>query len=161
MFFIFIKTFSKSRVFEVNPLLHDERIRKEVEKLEKARIDRKLREYKKQRGVNVIRNFNSVELKNEELPHWRFEIEKKTYRDPIETAVSERGGSSKYGAVSRRDFNKTIKLKNTSKKTKEPLFNVEVNIDDNYRTEKLEIFADDDPAKLSESFSRKYGMDLI
>ena len=94
------------------------------------------------------------------MPQWRFEIEKKTFRDPIEIAVNDRGGSNKSDTVSRRDFNKTIKFDKNSRRIKEPLFNVEVNIDDNYRTERLEIFADDDPSKLAESFTRKYGMEF-
>lgn len=97
-------------------------------------------------------------MKTEEFSQWRFEIEKKTFRDPIEIAVNDRSGSHKSDTVSRRDFNKTIKFDKNSRRIKEPLFNVEVNIDDNYRTERLEIFADDDPSKLAESFTRKYGM---
>lgn len=158
-FYLVIIYYSKSRIFDINPLLHDERIHKEIEKLEKARIDKKLLEYKKQRGINVIKDYSSVDLKNEVLPNWRFEIEKKTYKDPIELAINQPGNSTgKDITISRRDFNKTMKLNNNLTRTvREPLFNVEVNIDDNYRTEKLEIFADDDPAKLAESFSRKYG----
>ncbi len=143
-------------------MLHDEKIKKEIEKLEKARIDKKLVEYKKQRGINVIKNFNSADLKNEELPKWRFEIEKKTLKDPIELAVHERGNSSgKNKTISRRDFDKTIKLNTNLRTIREPLFNVEINIDDNYRTKKLEIYPDDDPAKLAESFSKKYGSEFI
>jgi len=73
----------------------------------------------------------------------------------------ERGGSIKNKTISRRDFNKTMKLQNTLRGHREPLFNVEVNIDDNYRTERLEIYADDDPSKLAQSFSRKYGNGLL
>jgi hypothetical protein len=91
-----------------------------------------------------------------EKPKWRFEIEKKTFKDSIQYAVNEPEGSTKNIEISRRDFDKTLKFKNANVRTQEPLFNVEVNIDDNYRTEKLEIYAHDDPAKLAESFGRKY-----
>jgi len=68
-----------SHVFEVNPLLHDELVKKEVERFERARIERKINEIQKKKGINNLKQYKNVDvlLKEEELGSWNFAMEKK------------------------------------------------------------------------------------
>ena len=50
-----------------------------------------------------------------------------------------------------------MKYKNTVTTTQEALLNIEVNIDDTNRIEKLEIYPNDDPIQVAETFCSKYG----
>lgn len=61
--------------------------------------------------------------------------------------------------VTRADFNKTLKNKSI-RNQREPLLNIEVNIDDNNTVEKLEIYSTDNPMTVAENFCRKYGMNI-
>jgi hypothetical protein len=97
-------------------------------------------------------------LTEEELPTWSFGIEKKTYKDTI-TIMNSTNKEDRQArtTVSRRDFDKTFKFKDSVRSHQEPLLNIEVNIDDNNRVEKLEIYPNDDPIRVANSFSKKYG----
>lgn len=70
----------------MNPLEHDELNKKEADRYEQARILKKIAEIQKKKGLMNLKqynNFNSL-LKEEELPPWRFEIEKKNNKDTFD-----------------------------------------------------------------------------
>jgi len=86
-----------------------------------------------------------------------FEIEKRTFKDNIDSMNrSERRNNS---SGKKSDFMKTVVggksvIKQT---TREPILNIEVNIDDNNRIEKLEIYPNDDAMNVADEFCSKYG----
>jgi hypothetical protein len=87
-----------------------------------------------------------------------FEIEKRTFKDNIDSMNrSERRNNS---SGNKNDYMKTVVggksvIKQTT--TREPILNIEVNIDDNNRIEKLEIYPNDDPMNVADEFCTKYG----
>jgi hypothetical protein len=88
------------------------------------------------------------------MPSWNFEIEKKTFKDTIE--IQNKTERRTKSSMTRADFLKTIKAKTTGQ-NREPLLNIEVNIDDTNRVEKLEIYSNDDPMLVADQFCSKYG----
>jgi len=68
-----------AHVFEVNPLLHDELVKKEVERFERARVEKKLQEIQKKKGINNLKQYKNLDvlLKEEELTSWNFGLERK------------------------------------------------------------------------------------
>jgi hypothetical protein len=142
-------------VFEVNPLQHDEMVKKEAERFEHARILKKITDIQKKKGVTNLKrcnDFNSL-LKEEELPEMVFNLEKKSNKETFDNFDKKEKGIK--GNISRSDFNKTVQVKSS---VNDPLLNIEVNIDDNNKIEKLEIYKGDDPIKISENFCKKHGL---
>jgi hypothetical protein len=146
-------------VFEVNPLIHDKFVEKEVKRFEKARIERKIVEIQKKKGINNLKTVKNLEelLVDEDYPSMTFEIEKRTYKDNID--VMNRSERITQSNATKNEFMKTVVggksvIKQT---TREPLLNIEVNIDDNNRIEKLEIYPNDDPMHVADEFCSKYG----
>lgn len=148
---------SKSQIFEVNPLVHDKIIEKDIKRVEKARIERKFTELQKRKGLlnlKGVKNLDSI-LLEEELPAWDFTIERRTNKDTIE--MISRPERRTKSVVTRRDFGKTLKNK-SHRNRRDPLLNIEVNIDDNNRVEKLEIYSNDDPMQVADTFCATYGL---
>jgi hypothetical protein len=83
-----------------------------------------------------------------------FHIEKRFNKDTIE--IQNKSEKRNKSAMNRSDFFKTMK-----DKAKEPLLNIEVNIDDHNRVEKLEIYSNDDPILVADKFCHKYGKILF
>jgi len=152
-----------SHVFDVNPLLHDEMVQKEVERFERARIEKKIAEIQKNKGIMSLKQFKNLDvlLKDEELVSMKFGLEKKTYKDSIDIHSKQEKKSPSHNVnMSRDNFNKTVKFNKTNgtNSNQEPLLSIEVNIDDSNRLEKLEIYPNDDPLLAAETFCRKYGL---
>ncbi len=132
---------------------------KEVKRFEKARIERKIIEIQKKKGINNLKTVKNLEelLVDEDYPSMTFEIEKRTFKDNIDSMNrSERRNNS---SGKKSDFMKTVVggksvIKQT---TREPILNIEVNIDDNNRIEKLEIYPNDDAMNVADEFCSKYG----
>jgi len=64
----------KDEVFQANPIQNDEDVKKKVERYERARIERKLCELKKNKGVNNLKNVSNNEeiiKKEEEHNQWK------------------------------------------------------------------------------------------
>jgi len=76
-----------SSLFDVNPLIHDELIKKEVERFERARVEKKIQELQKKKGINNLKMFKNLDvlLKEEDLPNWNFSIERKCHKESIDT----------------------------------------------------------------------------
>lgn len=106
-------------------------------------------------NLKQFKNLDAL-LIEEDLPHWDFSLEKKTYKDTIEMAQApDRRTKSN---VTRADFNKTMKFGGSRRIDKsEPLLNIEVNIDDSNSIQKLEIYSNDDPTVVVGNFCKKYG----
>jgi hypothetical protein len=77
-----INTF-KEKIFQENPLVHDKNVKKEVERFERARLERKIVELKKKKGIMNLKQLKNLELllKGDENKPWGFEVEKKTFKD--------------------------------------------------------------------------------
>jgi len=147
-----------SHVFEVNPLIHDEVVKKEVQRLEQARIEKKLDELQKKKGITNIKLFKNIDsiIKEEDLTAMQFSIEKKTYKDTFDHKdIYTR--KSKSITPSRDTFNQTMRFKGKSSGV-QPLLYIDVNIDESNHQEKLEIYPNDDPMIVSENFCLKYGL---
>ena len=74
-------------MFDVNPLLHDKMVQKEVERFERARIEKKIAEIQKKKGITNLKQFKNLDAllkEEEELPQWNFGLEKKTYKDTLD-----------------------------------------------------------------------------
>jgi hypothetical protein len=157
MYLLFIKIFiSNSHVFEVNPLAHDKYIEKEYNRFEKARVEKKLTEIQKKKGVTnlkILKNLDAL-LLDDALPNMNFQIEKRFNKETIEN--QNKSEKRKKSAMNTSDFFKT-----TNTKAREPLLNIEVNIDDHNRVEKLEIYSEDDPILVADKFCHKYGKILF
>jgi hypothetical protein len=76
----------KTDVFQTNPIQNDEDVKKKVERYERARIEKKLCELQKKKGVNNFKNVSNIEemIKKEEHTPMKFGIESKTYKDTFE-----------------------------------------------------------------------------
>jgi len=145
-----------AHVFEVNPLLHDELVKKEVDRFERARVEKKIQELQKKKGINNIKQYNIDELiKEEELPCWNFAMERKNHRETIET--TNRNEKKAQSNSTRQEFKKTVRETKMEMK-REVLLNIEVNIDDSERVEKLEIFPNDNPLVVVEEFCKKFDL---
>jgi hypothetical protein len=61
-------------------------VKKEAERLERARIEKKIAEIQKKKGISNLKQLKNLDalLKEESVPNWNFNIEKKTYKDTIE-----------------------------------------------------------------------------
>jgi len=145
-----------SHVFDVNPLLHDELIKKEVERFERARVERKLQEIQKKKGINNLKQYKNLDLllKEEDLPLWHFGIERKNHRESIELSNRKEKNYS-VNTQTRSSFKQTNKTKQNAKNV---LLNIEVNIDDSNRIEKLEICQNDDPMSVVDAFCTKFNL---
>lgn len=158
--------FSKTEVFEENPLIHDEKVKQNMERLERARIERKIMEYQKKKGITDLKNFGNLEelLKEHELPGWQFGMEKKTYKDSIEISTmkakkSENPNITRDGKIEFiLGFSHTMRKKTGSSQKEEPLLNIEVNIDNKNRVERLQVFPNDDPNQVAEDFCSKFSL---
>jgi len=118
----------KHEVFETNPIKDDKDIKKRIERYERARIEKKLCELQKQKGVNNFKNVANIEemIKKEEHTPWHFGIEAKTYKDTFEVRK-----------VQEKKDMKTTKLKQTvNDQAKEIFINNETqnNVENNSNT---------------------------
>jgi len=82
-------------------------------------------------------------------------LRKKTNKDTIENQNKTEPKKTNQN-VSRREFGNTIKFKGTAS-NEEILISLDVNIDYN-RVEKLEIYPNDDPVTVVNSFCKKYSL---
>jgi len=133
--------FSERKIIE-NPL-----VKKEYDRLQKARFDRKLQDYKLQRGVVInTKNFNSVEeiAKEEDFVPICFHIEKHHFKDTFQT-TQFREERQKIGSP-RIEKERSEKI---------PILQFEFAVS-RTKVEKIEIFADDDPYLFAEEFSYKF-----
>jgi hypothetical protein len=96
----------------VNPLIHDENVKKEVERFERARLERKIADIQKKKGISNLKQLKNLDvlLKDEELPSWNFNIEKKTYKDTINNLTN---GS--FDNTNNKDTRKSLSLTRDSK----------------------------------------------
>jgi len=86
-----------SSLFETNPLVHDELIRKEVERFERARIERKVNELQKKKGISNIKMFKDLDslLKEEDgSSSWNFSLEKKYNKESIDSIARKENNNS-------------------------------------------------------------------
>ena len=135
-------------------MINKELIEKEVKRIEKARLEKKIIESQKKKGIynlKGLKNYDSL-LDEEELPNFNHSLEKRFFKDTIESMNK----SQSIKTESKSDFFKTFR--NTRTSLREPLLKIEVNIDDKNGVEKLEIFAEDDPLIVAKDFCEKYGI---
>jgi len=136
-------------------------VKKEVERFERARIERKINEIQKQKGINNLKQYKNIDilLKEEELPGMNFHLEKKYHKETIDTTLKkEKKIAVNQNNITRPDFKKTMKNTKATTQNQEVLLNIEVNIDDSNRVEKLEIYPSDDPLAVVDSFCKKFGL---
>lgn len=131
-------------------MIENDLIRKECERLQKARFDRKLKEYQISRGIYKPKAFNSVDeiMKEDDYQPIVFYLEKSVFKDTFDTA---------HFKEKNQILSPTRKKNDEEKKKKEikPVLSLEVNIT-RTKKEKLEIFAEDDPYLVAEEFSKKF-----
>ncbi len=135
-------------------MVDKELVEREVKRIEKARLERKIVEVQKKKGIYNLKGLKNIDalLDDEELPTWNHALERKFHKDTLENFNVTQSSKSD----TRSDFLKTFRHTKTS--LREPLLNIEVNIDDKNGVEKLEIYADDDPMLVAKDFCEKYGM---
>jgi hypothetical protein len=147
--------------------LHDEGVRKETDRYEKARIEKKIKELVMKKGINNLKHAKDLEqmLKDDELPAWNFNLEQRSNRDTIEFTQTKRSKSitpNDTNGITRDLFNQTLKFTNKnkrfSKENAQPLLYIDVNIDEGGKMEKLEIYPGDDPMIISSNFCKTYGL---
>ena len=80
------------KIFQENPLVHDKNVKKEVERFEQARLERKIVELQKKKGINNLKQLKNLEdlLKGEENKAWGFDVEKKTFKDTFNNFNKDR-----------------------------------------------------------------------
>lgn len=159
-----------------DPLVHIEMDRKE-----RSRVEKKLKNLLYKRGYNNLNKINNIEDMireeniEEELPQFKFDNEKKSNKEtfnkytsgdyrvnnknctgrPKRNTVMEEHSlySKRYTNApnSHNSRNMTMNLLSS------PLFVLEIKIDD-LQNEKLEFFAQDDPILVADRFCLKYGL---
>jgi hypothetical protein len=138
-------------------MINKELVEREVKRIEKARLERKILEAQKKKGIYNLKALKNVDtlLDDEELPSFNHSIERKFHKDTIDSF----NRSQIMKTETKSDFFKTFR--NTRTSFGEPLLNIEVNIDDKNTVEKLEIFANDDPVMVAKNFCEKYGNSFL
>ena len=143
--------------------MNDKAIDKEVKRIEKARIERKINELQKKKGINNLKELKNLDalLIDEELPSWNFSIERRFFNDTIEMETQMKTEFKNNMTFTKEDFNRTVRHNKTNRLSREPLLKIEVNLDENNRVQKLEIYSNDDPSRVAENFAKKYGKNIF
>ena len=142
-------------IFSLNPMEKDQYFQKEVSRMEEARVRKNVENMQSKLGVTNIRMFQNTldnSFNNEILPTMRFDIEHKSNKESFDSFKKKRNN---YKTIT----SSTIDGKKGDLKDEiAPLLKVEVNIDDNNKIVKLEIYPGDDPIKITEDFCAKHGL---
>ena len=66
---------------------NDEKVKILIEKKERARIERKICDIQKKKGINNLKNFKNIEelLKDEKVPSFKFGLETKRDKETFES----------------------------------------------------------------------------
>jgi hypothetical protein len=138
--------FRNPLVFEINPILEDEQVKKETDRLERARIEKKLADLIKKKGVLNLRNFNDIESivkEDRNLRPFDCSIEVKSNKDTFNIFRQEK----RLTATSTSPVKKKYVQKSES-----PIPMLSINIDMGDRIEKINIYPQDDPMVIAEYF---------
>jgi hypothetical protein len=165
------KTCLDMRIFKVNPLENDKYIKKEIERKERARIDRKISELQKEKGNSNLKNFSSIEeLFNVPTRNiyksMVFSIDKKTNKDTF-SSYSKVNSSKKTYSEEKKIIQSQSFLDNDDIQKEsqvgndDVLLRLDVNIDDNNRIEKLEIFKWEDVNEVINKFCNDFDISDI
>lgn len=165
------KTSLNMKIFTVNPLENDKNIKKEIERKERARIDKKISELQKEKGNSNLKNFTSIEelfnvpTRNLYKP-MVFSIDKKTNKDTF-SSYSKLNSYKKTYSDEKKIIQSQSFLDNDDEKkdsqvgNEDVLLRLDVNIDDNNRIEKLEIFKWEDVNQVINKFCHDYDISDI
>lgn len=123
-------------------------VKKEYDRLQKARFDKKLQEFQMTRGVVInSKNFSSVEeiAKEDDYAPIVFHLEKNHFKDTFQTTPFKED-RLRLGSPRQEKEKVAGEL---------PILSFEFNVS-RVRVEKIELFADDDPYLFAEEFSSKF-----
>ena len=79
-------------------ITEDEDVQKGVERMERSRIEKKLIELQKKKGIHNIKSPKSLELiarEDDNVKQWNFSLEKKTSKDTFTTYLYDRNSINK------------------------------------------------------------------
>ena len=133
-------------------------MKKSVELKERARIEKKICEVQKKKGINNLKNLKNIEelLKEDNLPGFKFILEAKRDKDTFDTYKVSHNFSPKSSLILTEC--KLYFLNDlVNKVSHAPLLYLDVNID-NDKQEKIEIFSNDDPNLVAEAFAKKHSL---
>jgi len=135
-------------------------VEREIKRLERARIEKKIFEDQKRKGLNNLKGIKSIDdvIEEENYKTWNFSIEKKTYKDTIQNLNKDEKFNSQQ---SKAEFFNTLRKTKLSKHLNEPLLSIEVKIDGTQQIEKLDIYPNDDPVNIANEFCKKFSISFF
>jgi len=139
----------KDEVFQANPIQNDEDVKKKVERYERARIERKLCELQKNKGVNNFKNVSNIEemiKKGEEHTPWKFGIDIKTYKDTFDIRkAQEKKDDTKNSTVINKSIHDKTKATFVNKNNDTQNNNVDQNNSNTFENEHPENTDEQNP----------------
>lgn len=81
-------------MFENNPLKDDKSVISEMQRFERARLDKKIAQLQKEKGITLLKNYDNIEeilnYDSNIYPSWSFSINKKSNKDTFENYNNSR-----------------------------------------------------------------------
>jgi len=166
------------KVFEKNPIENDKLTKKRIDQMEKARIEKKLNEYKVKRGLNKIKANSNIQdiIKEDNFPSMKYGIEHKTYKDTFDNRKKQSKTASAFSnaTVKKQSLLNSVNSRNNTEGNMEnnenmnsmsmnstirrsPIILFEVNVKENVQ-ERLEIFDIESAFKVCDAFCLKFGL---
>jgi hypothetical protein len=153
-------------MFENNPLDKDIHSQKVIKRYEQARTDKKIQEYKLNKGLNKIKDVNIIREDTNLLPAMKNSLEKKTNKDTFEHLINEASKKKKKQKknIYHKDYENTLQNEfsspvttNRANNNQTPLIVFDVNISDN-KQEQLKIFNLSTAIDSTNEFCEKYNL---
>jgi hypothetical protein len=130
-----------------------------VERLERARLEKKIIDIQLKKGITNLKNFKNLEqmLREERTPSFKFENEKNNFKETFAKTLYKKIGKTFSPNPTRSDFMKTLQMKPKSKEINEikALVDLDVSVGEGEK-KKFILFSDDDPMQVTDDFCEKY-----
>lgn len=148
---------------------NDSLVKTELERYEKARIEKKLKELIISRGINSLNKIKNIDdllhgyKLNEDLPQFRFDNEMGKNKDSFDRFSKFAGKTGKKSTFSNKDNYiseeemSARKQKSSSITPVSPLFTMTIELEEGNK-EKVNFYPNDDPILVAEKFSMKHNL---
>lgn len=137
-------------MFSEKKIIENSDVKKEYDRIQDARLKRKLKELQKEKGTYYVKtkNIKTAEdiQKEENVPQIVFHLERSRAKETFDTSL----------------FNdkKKEKPKKKADPNKKPIVSFDFNVS-RTKVEKIEIFADDDTYLFAQNFAKKFSKFLL
>lgn len=154
----FSSTKFRPEIFERNPLAENSEYKKEIERHERARLEKRIAEIQKEKGINNLKNVKNLDelIKGKETPAWNCGLEMKHFKNTLDIHMQS---NSKFKKSNNCRFlnldHRTVASVDTDDNA---ILRLDVNIDDSNRLEKLVIYPEQDPNSVVDEFCERFNI---